>query len=350
MHPRLIEIPFIHLTIHSFGPMMMLGFLAGLLLIRRLSRRAGLAPEIITSAATYSLIIGVIGARIFFVAHHFDQLRGNLLGAVAVWRGGLEFLGGVVPAAGFLLLYLRFHKQPVRRYLDIMAMGLMMGLAFGRIGCFLNGCGYGRPTDLPWGIRFPYGSFAYISQINSNPARGRSEPQLNLPKHEYFSFQDQHGQWYPKPLEELTDHQQHEVTKGAYRCLPTHPTQLYASANALLICASLYAFWRRTSRPQSDSTTNNQLSIVNNQFLRPGSTVALTFILYAITRFILEAIRDDNPLEFASLTISQIISAIMFIVGITLLTLLATAKPNTPYATAHNLERNEVQRNPGAPG
>jgi len=332
MHPSLIEIPFIHLTIHSFGLMMMLGFLAGMLLIRRLSRRAGLDPEILTSAATYSLIIGVAGARIFFVAHHFEKLRGDLLGAVAVWRGGLEFLGGVVPAVGFLLFYLHRRKQPIRRYLDIMAMGLMMGLAFGRVGCFLNGCGFGRPTDLPCGISFPYGSFAYISQINSNPARGRPEPQLNLPQDDYLSFQDEDGLWYPKPLEELTDRQQHEVTKGAYRCLPAHPTQLYASANALFICAILYAFWRRTSRPQSDSTTNNQLSIINNQFLLPGSTVALTFILYAITRFILESIRDDNPLELASLTISQIISVVMLIAGLALLPLLTIGKPNAPKA------------------
>ena len=280
MHPNLIEIPFIHLTVHSFGPMMVLGFLMGLLLIRRLSRRAGLDPEIITSAAMYSLIIGVIGARIFFVAHHFENLRGNLLAAVAVWRGGLEFLGGVVPAVAFLLFYLHRRKQPLRRYLDIMAMGLMMGLAFGRVGCFLNGCGFGRPTDLPCGIRFPYGSFAYISQINANPARGRLDPQLNLPKHEYYSFQNRDGNWYPKPLEELTEQQKHEVTKCQYRCLPAHPAQLYASANALLICAILYAFWRKThhspslrhpesrcfpigkgpsrTTPQSGATTNNQ--------------------------------------------------------------------------------------------
>ena len=306
MHPQLIKIPFINLTIHSFGPMMVLGFLMGLLLIRRLSRRAGFSPEIITNAAMYSLIIGVIGARIFFVAHHFDTLRGDFLGAVAVWRGGLEFLGGVIPAVAFLLIYLRFHKQPARRYLDIMAMGLMMGLAFGRIGCFLNGCCFGRPTDLPWAVRFPYDSFAYISQINPNPARARTKPQLNLPKEEYFSFQEENGIWHPKPFDQLTEKQKHEVTKGKYRCLPIHPTQLYASANALIRCAILCAFRRKTYKP-------------NQRRWRHGSIVALTLMLYGLTRFILESIRDDNPLEFASLTISQILGLIIAIAGMAFL-------------------------------
>ncbi|MHC4744599.1 MAG: prolipoprotein diacylglyceryl transferase, partial [Planctomycetota bacterium] len=248
MHQRLIEIPFLNLTIHSFGPMIVLGFLTALFLMRRLARRAGLSAEIITNAAMYSLIIGVIGARIFFVFHHFEQLRGNLLGAIAVWRGGLEFLGGVIPTVVFLFIYLHLRKQPIRRYLDIMAMGLMMGLAFGRLGCFLNGCCFGRPTDLPWAVRFPYDSFAYNSQINENPARGRTEPQLSLPKEEYFGFREE-GKWYPKTFDQLTEKQKYEVTKGQYRCLPVHPTQLYASANAFVICAILYAFWRKTHQP-----------------------------------------------------------------------------------------------------
>ncbi|MHC4106179.1 MAG: prolipoprotein diacylglyceryl transferase family protein, partial [Planctomycetota bacterium] len=79
MYPSLFEIPLLKLTIGTFGPMMVLGFLAALLLMRRLSRRANMDPAIITSVAFYSLIAGVAGARLFFVAHHFDKFRGNLL-------------------------------------------------------------------------------------------------------------------------------------------------------------------------------------------------------------------------------------------------------------------------------
>ncbi|MFB0555985.1 MAG: prolipoprotein diacylglyceryl transferase family protein, partial [Phycisphaerae bacterium] len=75
MYPRLFEIPFLHLKIGTFGPMMVFGFLAALFMMRRLSRRASLDPAIITNAALYSLIIGVVGARAFFVVHYFDQFR-----------------------------------------------------------------------------------------------------------------------------------------------------------------------------------------------------------------------------------------------------------------------------------
>ncbi len=322
MYPRLFEIPFLHLTIGTFGPMMVLGFLAALFTMRRLSRRARLDPAMITNAALYSLIIGVVGARAFFVVHYFDQFRENLLGVVTTWRGGLEFLGGVIPAIGFLLFYLHHHKLPVRRYLDLMAIGLMMGLAFGRIGCFFNADCFGKPTDLPWGVRFPYGSFVYISQINLDLKRNRPEPHLKLPQDEYLSFYDKHGKWYPKPLEQLTEQQRYEVTKGRYRCLGVHPSQLYSSANALLLCGILYFFWRRSLERTGSENASKLLG-------RPGSMVGLMFVLYGFTRFLLEFIRDDNPYELGILTISQILGIAMLVLGVVLLLVLSHMKSDT---------------------
>ncbi len=317
MHPRLIEIPFIHLTIWSFGPMMALGFLVGLALANSLAKRAGLDPAVIMNVTLYSLVIGVIGARAFFVVHHFQLFRGDLAAVFAIWRGGLEFVGGVIPVIIFLFFYMRRHNLPFRKYLDILAIGLMMGLAFGRIGCFLNGCCFGKPADLPWAIRFPYSSYAYISQINPDPKRDRPEPRLNLPKSDYLSFFDQNGKWYPRPLDQLSDAQKHEVTKGRYRCLPIHPTQLYSVANALIISAVLYLLWRRgLDRPGHQP-----------RLARPGSITAMAFVLYGVTRFVLEALRDDNPYELARLTISQITSIAMLALGIVLLILLARITP-----------------------
>ena len=203
-----------------------------------------------------------------------------------------------------------------------MAIGLMIGLAFGRIGCFLNGCCFGKPTDLPWGIRFPYWSYAYISQINAEPDRDRAEPHLKLPKDEYFSFVDRYGKWYPRGLGELTEQQRYEVTKGRYRCLAIHPTQLYSSVNALLLCGILYVFWRRSL----DGTAPGN---VRRKLAQPGSTTALAFILYGVARFFLESLRDDNPYEFANLTISQITSIAMVALGIVLLIVLACMRPET---------------------
>jgi phosphatidylglycerol:prolipoprotein diacylglycerol transferase len=328
MHPELFEIPFIHFTLRSFGPMMVIGFLAGFYLIRKLGRSVVSNPQVITNLALYSLVAGVIGARAFYVIHHFDRLEKPLTSMFAVWQGGLEFYGGVIFAAPVIILYAYYHKLPIRRSLDILAIALMLGLAFGRIGCFLNGCGFGRPTDLPWAVRFPYNSFAYISQINANPERNRPEPQLRLPRDEYQSFVEADGKWYPKPMQELTEQQKFEVTKGKYRSLAVHPTELYSSANAALLCLLLYLFRRRSQRAAGSGR-------VKQLFAQPGQTFALAFILYGVTRFLIEYLRDDNPFEYAwwavykGGTVSQNVGIYLIVLGGILMVVFQLVKPKT---------------------
>jgi phosphatidylglycerol:prolipoprotein diacylglycerol transferase len=219
----------------------------------------------------------------------------------------------VVLAVAIIIFYLIYHKLPIRKYLDILSIGLMLALAFGRIGCFLNGCCFGKPTDLPWAVRFPYNSFAYLSQINPNIERKRTEPQLKLPQDEYISFIDKDGHWHPKRYEHLTEEQKAEVKTGKYRCLPVHPTQLYSSAIGAILCAVLYLFWRWSKKK-------------GKFHAKPGSTFCLMFILYGIARFFLELLRDDNPFEFDGLTISQNISVVMIITGSVLIVVFQKTK------------------------
>jgi len=271
MYRELFEIPFVHLTIKSYGLMMVIGFLSCVSLIRYLSRNFTSNPQFITNAALYSLIGGVVGARLFFVVHYFDNFRSNPAEVFAIWQGGLELAGGVVAAVLVIVFYLRYHKLPVRRYLDVLAIGLMLILVFGRIGCFLNGCCYGKPTELPWGVRFPYYSFAYHSQTGADLDRNRSQPYLKLPG-EFFGYTDENGVNYSglKPYKYLTEQQKFEVKKGKYRCLPIHPTQLYSSALAAFWCLVLYLFWRRARK------IGNSVKL----FTKPGYTFALMFIVY----------------------------------------------------------------------
>ena len=320
MYPELFEIPLIHLTVKSYGLMMVIGFLAAVSLIRHLSRDITPDPQLITNAALYSLIGGVVGARLHYVLHYHEEFKGQLLGVFAIWQGGLELLGGVILAIAIIFFYLWYHKLPMRRYLDILAIGLLLALVFGRVGCFLNGCCFGKPTELPWGVRFPYNSFAYHSQINADLERNRPEPQLRLPQEEYFSYTDNDGKWHAKPYEDLTDEQKIEVTRGKYRCLPVHPTQLYSSANAAVLSLILYLFWRR-ARKISLSSDSSRL------FAKPGQTFSLMFILYAITRFSIEYLRGDNPFEFDGLTISQNISIGMMVLGVVLMVIFQRMKP-----------------------
>lgn len=303
MHPELFTIPFTELTIKSYGLMMVVGFMTAVWIIRRLSRKITPDPQLITNAALYSLIAGVTGARLFFVIHYFDRFEDDLLSVFAIWQGGLELLGGVLLAIAVIISYMLYHKLPVRQYLDILAVGLMAALVFGRIGCLLNGCCYGKPTDLAWGVRFPYASDAYQSQVRGNPKRNRPEPYIELPD-EYFLYS--HGYIYEdpdyvplKPFESLMPFQQEAVTTGPYRCLPVHPTQIYSSLNAAFICLMLFLFWRRVQKADADPENKRKFLVA------PGTTFALMFILYAITRFCIEFVRDDNPYEFTGLTVSQ---------------------------------------------
>jgi len=323
MYPELFEIPFIHLTVKSYGLMMVIGFLAAVSLIRHLSRNITPYPQLITNAALYSLIGGVVGARLFFVVHYFDKFRLRPLEILYIWEGGLELLGGVVLAIAVILFYLLYHKLPIRRYLDILAIGLMLALVFGRIGCFLNGCCFGKPTKLPWGVRFPYNSFAYLSQINANLERDRPDPQLKLPQEDYVDYISTNGKWYPKHYQDLTERQKIEVTEGKYRCLPVHPTQLYSSATAVLLSLILYSFWRRAQKAGLSESSNKL-------FTKPGCTFALMFILYGISRFLMEFLRDDNPFEFDSLTISQNIGLAMIALGVVLMAIFQSMKTKAP--------------------
>ena len=312
MHPELFTIPFTSLTVKSYGLMMVIGFLAAVWIIRRLSKNITPDPQLITNAALYSLVAGVLGARLFFVIHHFGQFKGNLLSIFAIWNGGLELLGGVVLAITVIILYLRYHKLPVREYLDILAIGLLLALSFGRIGCFLNGCCFGKPSDLPWAISFPYGSEPYKSQIYSNTERNRPEPYIKLPE-DYFGYVEKEGFWYLelKPYQSLTQQQKEMVDKGPYRCLPVHPTQLYSSANGAILFVLLFFFWKRAKKAQEKN--------IKKLFTNPGCTFGLMFVLYGITRFLIEFIRDDNPFEFDGLTISQNIAIAMVILGIAMM-------------------------------
>jgi len=324
MHPELFKIPFLHLTVWSYGLMMVIGFLSAVFIIRYLSRDITPDPQLITNAALYSLIAGVVGARLFFVIHYFDQFRQHPLSVFAIWQGGLELLGGVLLAIAVIFFYLWRHKLPIRRYLDILAIGLLLALSLGRIGCFLRGCCFGKPTNLPWAVRFPYGSPSYLSQIHPDFQRNRPQPHLELPT-EFFEVYN--GNRYLKTYETLTEQQKQAVTNGPYRSLPVHPTQLYSSANGALLCLLLYLFWRSAQNaPKSPNT--------KKLFTKPGCAFALMFILYGITRFLIEFLRDDNPFEhgrwiiYKAGTISQNLGIYMVILGVALMLIFQKMKPD----------------------
>jgi len=141
-----------------------------------------------------------------------------------------------------------------------------------------------------------------------------------------FSYVDKNGMSYLKSYEDLTQQQKAEVTKGKFRCLPVHPTQLYSSANAAFWCFMLYLFWRRAQNAEGSNSSNKL-------FAKPGCTFSLMFIVYGITRFFIEFLRDDNPFEYAwwaiykGGTVSQNLGIYMTIFGVVLMIIFQRMKP-----------------------
>lgn len=155
MLPRLVELG--PVTIYSFGVLVLAGFLAGAWWAMRLARERGLPAEVLADAAMVILLAGIAGARLLFVALHAGYYAGRPLEIVDLRQGGMSFHGGL--AAGVLAGWwcVRRAGAPFLPLADAVAPGLALGYAFGRVGCLLNGCCYGVPTTLPWGLHFPEG-------------------------------------------------------------------------------------------------------------------------------------------------------------------------------------------------
>lgn len=149
------EIP---LRIFGYGLMLVLGFLVGMLLAQWRARRAGEPPEVISQLAIWALLGGVLGARLAYVIKEWNQYRDVGLDELFnITSGGLIYFGGLLGGAGLVILAMRIKRLPIRRFLDILAVTVMVGLAFGRMGCLLNGCCWGGRCDENWALamRFP---------------------------------------------------------------------------------------------------------------------------------------------------------------------------------------------------
>ncbi len=155
------------LEIHGYGLLLAVSFLVGIYWAMYRAQKRGLDRNKIMDMSLIIIISAVVGSRFFYVITHIDEFRGHWLDSISPFQSsgtigiaGLSMLGGVVLAIAAILIYCRIKKLPLLKILDVMAPCFAMGLFLTRIGCFLNGCCFGKPSDLPWGIRFPLNSAA----------------------------------------------------------------------------------------------------------------------------------------------------------------------------------------------
>ncbi len=346
--------------IYGYGLMLVLGFLSGIWLAHWRAKRMGENHETITVVGILSLVGGILGARIAFVIQNwsqFTQSHKGLMGLLDVTSGGLIYYGGVLLATLMVVCYLRSKRIAIRRYLDIMAVSLMVGLAFGRAGCFLNGCCYGGRCDAEWPLatQFPMYSQPLLKfDGRSNPFSSGSQgvspvyahqlEQRAIALHEkgkddspgLAATQQFEGLINP-PLELMDNSSRPRAvpyTKAngkqtfapvlpflspdsfsdeqiriasASRSLPIRPAQALGFFNALLIAVLLAAFFR--------------------QRRREGQVFAVLLILYPITRFLLEGIRSDTALHLG-MTHNQYTSLATVAAGLIMLFVVSKLPPS----------------------
>lgn len=147
------------LTIHTFGILVGMGFLAGISLAARRARSVGLNPDRLYELAfPWILVSGLVGARLLYVVTNWQAefAHAPWTDAFAIWRGGLVFYGGLGLATAVALVRIRMLGLPLWKVTDCLAPGLALGHVFGRLGCLINGCCHGRACTLPWGISYPH--------------------------------------------------------------------------------------------------------------------------------------------------------------------------------------------------
>jgi phosphatidylglycerol:prolipoprotein diacylglycerol transferase len=253
MWPTLLKIGNFEIT--TFGLMMFVAFVVGGWVLARQFKRYGLDEDIASSIVVAAALGGIVGAKIYYAILYrdFDALltRGGL-----VWYGG--FIGGL--AAGSWVLLRR--KVPYFVAADAAAPAIAIGYALGRIGCFLVGDDYGRPTDSAVGIAFPKG----------------------MPPTTADSLRDFGVAVDPSiPGDTI---------------LRVHPTQLYEAGAGFLMFAILLAAGRKPHRT--------------------GRIFALFLVMAGIERFLVEIVRAKDDRFLGPFTVAQLISVLIIVAGIAL--------------------------------
>ena len=154
MHPILFQFGSFH--VYAYGFFIVVGFAAATFLavlkVRKSTIKISLENGI--DLFFYTVLSGFLGSRILYVLINFDVFRQDPLRILKLWEGGLVFYGGLIAAAVVAFWYMKGHRLPVWKLIDLISPLIALGLSCGRIGCFLAGCCYGKETSLPWAVVF----------------------------------------------------------------------------------------------------------------------------------------------------------------------------------------------------
>lgn len=168
MRPILLQIG--NFTVRSWGLLVMLGIIVGVLLAMREAERKGINPEHIIDLTIILVLSGVIGARVMYVLTNFSEYRGNLGLAFSIRSGGLAWPGAFLFGLIATIFFVRWRKLSFWVIADILTPYMALGYSIGRIGCFLNGCCFGKIIEKTWYSVYMHGAYRYPTQLISSLA------------------------------------------------------------------------------------------------------------------------------------------------------------------------------------
>ncbi|MFQ5536786.1 MAG: prolipoprotein diacylglyceryl transferase [Gemmatimonadota bacterium] len=248
--------------ITSFGVFMLLAFLTAGYVTRAGMARMGEDPDKAWDLLFMAVIGGIGGAKLYYILLNYPRLLSDPAGLIFA-RGGLVWYGGFLMAAALVAWEIRRQKLPFGKTADVVAPALAIAYAVGRIGCFMVGDDWGRPTGSWVGIAFP---------------RGTPPTRVDIIEREF------HIQVDPALIERYG------------QIVPVHPTQLYEVAMSTLIFLFL---WK-----------------IRDHRHRPGWLFMVWLALAGLERFIVEFFRAKDDRFFGMFTLAQMISVGIMFVGI----------------------------------
>ncbi len=332
------------LAIRGYGLCLMLAISLAVGLVLERSRAAGLNVERMLALCFWIVMAGLVGARAFYVIQKWDSFvgaDGSVMWAAIfnMTQGGLVVFGSFAGGVVAILVWIGINRAPALETLDALAPAMLLGLAVGRIGCFMNGCCYGGECEFPFSTCFPRGTAPWVDQLEQGTLLGitpvapadsegiRTAGQV-LSASPAAGLGLQPGDRYaipvPDPVRLAAANRYPELarqleikvatdrlgvvelplTEAPDQSLGVHPTQIYSAIEAGLLCLLLWLLHGR------------------RQFA--GQIFATLMVVHPVSRFLLEIIRADEAGVFGTdLTISQWFSIGMLTAGIALYLTLA---------------------------